>query len=59
MHALMLAGYLACTQINFSTLRQFSDPYVGNGSAHCGIGLHTSVNVITTTFYRHAHRPTQ
>lgn len=53
------AHVLACAQLSFPTLTPWRTSCLGNGVAHSGLGLSTSMNLIKTIPYRHTHRPTE
>lgn len=50
-------GIHACTWLTVFPLRQYRIPYVGNGAAHSGLVLFTSINSVKTTSLRPANRP--
>lgn len=53
---IMYTHLFSCALIHFLTLVQFRTPCLGNGAAHTGLGLPTSL--IQTVPHTHPHRPT-
>lgn len=59
-NAYVLISFLAYTQLDFPTLRQFRIPHLGNCTTHSGLGIHTPINLMMTIpSHRHAHRTPQ
>lgn len=56
----VLISFLAYTQLDFPTLRQFRIPHLGNCTTHSGLDIHTPINLMMTIpSHRHAHRTPQ
>lgn len=53
-----LCSFACFLQCHISTLIQVRTSCIGNGTAHSGLCLPTSIYFIKTILQRHAHRPT-
>lgn len=50
---------LACTQLDFSTIKQLKTPCLGDGAPHSGLGLPTLIIFIKAVPHRYTPIPFQ